>query len=217
MTYKKEESHIGCSQAFFFPIHAKRMSCSSTMIQFFSTQYNYLIQNSCPECYSYEKDFKSLELSKARCTCGAIGCFKIHGHYDRFVCFSIAVCIIISVIRVRCTSCERTHAVLPDFIIPRRSYANPVVCNVVSNFFNTEPTFPQLLEIAEEKDLHVEYISYLHKFFKKYHEIRIEVFKASYEDTILASHEFNRDYFKEFHYMFMQAILVENQTFFSSS
>jgi len=65
--------------------------------------------------------------SRAVCPhCGAIGCCHSHDSYPRWL-ISIEngrrSDAIISIPRVLCTSCDRTHAILPDVLIPYGSYS----------------------------------------------------------------------------------------------
>lgn len=47
---------------------------------------------------------------------------KNHGYYNRKVRFGDDK-VILKVLRVRCVDCNRTHAVLPDFISPRKHFS----------------------------------------------------------------------------------------------
>ena len=57
--------------------------------------------------------------------CGAVGCCDFHSSYTRWL-ISIEngrrSDLIVSVPRVLCASCKRTHAILPDMLIPYGSY-----------------------------------------------------------------------------------------------
>lgn len=83
---------------------------------------------------------KGLDLKKTKCPhCKSTGNFKIHGYYRRHVVEFIgntASDSIIRVMRVRCTSCRHTHAVLPDFIVPYRSYGLIFILKCLSEHFS---------------------------------------------------------------------------------
>lgn len=68
--------------------------------------------------------------------CGARERFHRHGTYFRHITYlSIDGCIVsepIEILRLKCISCESTHAILPSDIIPFQVYSLPVVlflCN----------------------------------------------------------------------------------------
>ena len=47
----------------------------------------------------------------------------------------IVVCAIISVTRLICSSCKRTHAVLPEIIVPHGSYSIIFILNVLRDYY----------------------------------------------------------------------------------
>lgn len=71
---------------------------------------------------------------------------RIHSHYDRYIIDFIAGktdCTSITVTRVIC-SCGHTHAVLPDPIIPYRSYSLFFILRVLMEYFLKCSTVEQL-------------------------------------------------------------------------
>jgi len=50
-------------------------------------------------------------------SCGAVGTLRIHGHYYRGVIEYGRGRYVISITRIRCTSCGRTHALLPLWLV----------------------------------------------------------------------------------------------------
>ena len=63
--------------------------------------------------------------------CGAVGTLLRWGFYDRQARMGLAV-YHIRVQRVRCTACEHTHILLPDFLHPYRHYVLSLLQRVVS-------------------------------------------------------------------------------------
>lgn len=62
-------------------------------------------------------------LSKVACpACGCIGDFANHGKYCRWIIFKKGSAHIV-IPRVRCRSCKKTHAILPQGIVPYKAYS----------------------------------------------------------------------------------------------
>jgi len=65
----------------------------------------------------YDLYVGSLDLTKKQCSCMAAGCFVIHGYYLRYI--KVAFLLYdITIVRVKCKSCGKTHAILPSWIVP---------------------------------------------------------------------------------------------------
>lgn len=68
-------------------------------------------------------------------SCGAKHAFIRHGTYDRFVCFIQNGQIIektFTALRLLCKSCKKTHAILPNDIIPYGFYSFSFILNVLT-------------------------------------------------------------------------------------
>ena len=66
---------------------------------------------------SYNKVIDRLQFHQLTCTCGMSGCMTVHGYYGRTV-KTEAGDISLTVCRVRCSHCGRTHALLPSLLVP---------------------------------------------------------------------------------------------------
>ena len=65
----------------------------------------------------YDSVINSIQFHQLRCSCGHSACLSTHAYYTRGILrpdgiLSIRVC------RLRCSECGRTHAILPDSIVP---------------------------------------------------------------------------------------------------
>lgn len=85
--------------------------------------------------------------SEAVCPrCRAIGNCEFHGSYDRWL---ITVKkgkrsgSIVSIPRVICNSCGKTHAILPDILIPHGSYSLRFIINILYNYLLRKSTVPE--------------------------------------------------------------------------
>ena len=65
----------------------------------------------------YEKSISSCNLHHIPCSCKMKGHFIKHGYYNRSVKTSDGY-IPLSILRVHCKHCGRTHAILPSFLVP---------------------------------------------------------------------------------------------------
>lgn len=65
----------------------------------------------------YDKTIDSLDLYHISCTCGHSGCLIRHSSYKRKVQLEDSV-MTLTVVRVYCTSCGHTHALLLSSIVP---------------------------------------------------------------------------------------------------
>ena len=65
----------------------------------------------------YDAIVAGLQLHQITCSCGHCGDMRKFGHYERTVWFR-GTEIVLSVQRLQCTHCGRTHAILLDIIVP---------------------------------------------------------------------------------------------------
>ncbi len=79
--------------------------------------------------------------------------WKKHATYSRYLVYfqdSIKITERIIITRYMCQSCNDTHALLPDFIIPYRSHSLEFIIIVIEEYFNKELT---ILEICSKYDI----------------------------------------------------------------
>ena len=66
----------------------------------------------------YEEIIDALDFHRLRCPCCAqAGCLKRHGYYTRRVKVG-GQWVKLRILRVKCTHCGKTHALLPSYIVP---------------------------------------------------------------------------------------------------
>jgi len=81
--------------------------------------------------------------------CKAVGKFKIHSYYKRYLIDFIGGKIVrheVTITRYVCDSCNSTHAILPDIIIPYCSYSLFFILRVLGEYFFHLYTIEQLCE-----------------------------------------------------------------------
>ena len=82
-----------------------------TMITIETENYNYISQD------FYDNTIHSIDLNQISCTCGLSGSLIFYGSYKRKVQLLDEV-IVLTVVRVRCSACGHTHALLLSSIVP---------------------------------------------------------------------------------------------------
>ena len=91
-----------------------------------------------------EQSLGQVNLTKERCpVCGAVGRYSSMDSYPRMmitVVFGTRKEVELQIPRVRCDSCQRTHALLPDVLIPHGSYTLRFILFVLNAYMErTEP------------------------------------------------------------------------------
>lgn len=80
---------------------------------------------------SYDKTVNSIPFHQLTCTCGHSACLTIHGYYDRRV-KSGDHSIKLHICRVKCSHCNKTHALLPAFLVPYSQVSFPDQTAIIS-------------------------------------------------------------------------------------
>lgn len=65
----------------------------------------------------YDSVLLRLQLHRLQCTCGHSGCLGRHGRYTRSVITEDGK-VSLRILRLRCSDCGKTHAILPASIVP---------------------------------------------------------------------------------------------------
>lgn len=72
-----------------------------------------------------------------------------YASYERYLIsfeHSESVCCVITITRLICSSCKRTHAVLPDILIPYGSYSLLFILNLLRDYFTGSLTVQELCD-----------------------------------------------------------------------
>lgn len=94
------------------------------MITLFVDFYNPISQD------FYDSLIASLQFHRLSCSCGHSGCLTIHGYYTRKLKQGLDS-IFLSVCRVKCSACGKTHALLPSFIVPYSQISLPDQAQII--------------------------------------------------------------------------------------
>ena len=96
---------------FFMEVAVSIHSLNDTMITIQVENYNIFSQD------SYDSVIASLQLHQLTCSCGHSSCLTIHGYYERSV-MAMSEKITLRIVRVKCSLCSKTHAILLSSIVP---------------------------------------------------------------------------------------------------
>ena len=91
--------------------HSIAIVMTFTMITIETENYNYISQD------FYDNTINSIDLNQIPCTCGLSGSLIFYGSYKRKVQLQDKV-IVLTIVRVRCSACGHTHALLLSSMVP---------------------------------------------------------------------------------------------------
>lgn len=93
------------------------------------------------------------DLSQVNCpACRTRGSFKPHGFYQRYVVDYVHGRIIVArknILRVKCSSCGHTHALLKDFLIPYCQYTLRFILQVLKAYFRHSHTVSRICDMFQ--------------------------------------------------------------------
>ena len=119
-----------------------------------------MIHDFSKECNTYSADsYKKKDFARTRCPkCFAVGQFNLHGSYYRHIVYLNkleVMYILIKIKRVRCLSCNTTHAVMPGDLIPYKLLSLLVVLLILNLFYLVKTP---VLKIAETNRFSFQFI-----------------------------------------------------------
>ena len=156
----------------------------------------------------YDKILDFLPLYQIRCVCGQAGHLVRHAYYNRKVKRrkeTVDLC----VLRVKCQSCGRTHAILTDQIVPYEQVAVDLQQEMIL-FSLWSPEIQKMLE--ENQDITESDVATVKRRFKKHWKERLSAMGKEITDSIS---DLIRAAFSTFHRQFMQIRSGINMEFFS--
>ena len=137
---------------------------------------------------SYNKMINDLPFHNLTCTCSQKGSLIKHGYYTRFVKIYGELCKL-KILRLICKCCNKTHAILPDWIVPySRILLNDFVAIILAyqQRITFEPIMIENLLIDENN------IRYIIKQFKKYWKERLTAFKIHLHNQLFLEAKLNK-------------------------
>jgi hypothetical protein len=142
-------------------------------------------------CKTYDKNFYTREyFNSTRCPkCRAIGRFYLHGSYSRYIVYFNKNELVhgsIEIKRIRCCSCDVTHAVLPGDIIAYKLLSFFVMIAVLFNFYLKKIS---VLKLAARFNFSFQFIYLCLKTFKIYVNKIHQFFRQTEPNTTPESFE----------------------------
>lgn len=151
----------------------------------------------------YRKTIDDLPFHKLSCTCGQKGTLIRHGYYNRSIKF-LRFLFKLSILRVYCKSCKKTHAILPSGIVPYSRVLYRDHISIIHSYINKlsfEPIMQSNLLIDEGN------IRYIIRQYLLHWRERIASFRGAVDLSVTKS------CFKHFSRQFMQIKSTANILF----
>lgn len=151
----------------------------------------------------YRKTINELPFHKLSCTCKQKGTLIKHGYYDRSIKVSRFL-FKLSILRVYCKSCKKTHAILPSWIVPYSRVLYHDHISIIYSYLNNlsfEPIMQSNLLIDEGN------IRYIIRQYLSHWRERIASFDGEVDLSVTKS------CFKHFSRQFMQIKRTANILF----
>ena len=152
---------------------------------------------------NYNRIIDDLPFHKLSCTCEQKGCLIKHGYYNRSI-KSPEGLVELSILRVRCKSCKKTHAIIPSWIIPYSRILYHDQISIIYSYLNHLSFEPIMLLNLLIDEGNIRYI--IHQYLTHWKE-RIASFGGDVHSLIIKS------CFKHFSRQFMQIKCTPNILF----
>jgi len=180
------------------------------MIQVYSEFFKSIFSGLPADQYqdAYARILKALFLPDIPCSCGHKGCLVSFGTYTRFVKFN-SVKVMLTVKRVRCKECGRTHAILPSELVPYSQIGLRDQQNIISascDNTNDHSSVMNSNNLIDESN-----VRHIIRQFRQYWLDRLVSMSMSVLDDLLIS-----NCFKHYHLQFMQVHRTPNVLFISN-
>lgn len=152
---------------------------------------------------NYIKFINELPFHKLSCTCKQKGSLIKHGYYSRSI-KSPEGFIKLSILRVYCKSCKKTHAILPSWIIPYSRILCHDQVSIIHSYLNHLSFEPIMLSNLLIDESNIRYV--------------IQQYLAHWKERIASFNGFLSDFtvkecFKHFSRQFMQIKCTPNILF----
>ena len=151
----------------------------------------------------YDKFIESIDFHKLTCSCRMSGQLIKHAYYNRHIKTPDGV-ITLTILRLKCKCCNKTHALFPECIVP---YSQILLADHISiiKAYNNDSSFESIMianEFIDESN-----ISYIIKQYLRYWKERIISFRISLDLSI------SKQCLKFFKQQFMQIKYISNILF----
>lgn len=129
---------------------------------------------------SYNNFLQNIEMHQLSCSCGLSGCLIKHGYYTRSIKTSHGV-IKLSILRVKCKHCGKTHAIFPVLIVPYSSVLLNIHLSIITAYITKSSFEPIMMANEYIDESNIKYI--IRQFLRRWKE-RIASFRFSVFDSL---------------------------------
>lgn len=130
---------------------------------------------------SYNKLINSIYINQIICSCGHSGYLIKHAYYTRSVKISGGIKLSLSILRVKCSICGKTHAVLPSFVVP---YSQVLLQDHISIIINDSDQLTQASVMNNNPLIDESSIAYIVHSFRKHWQQRLNTFKINISTSV---------------------------------
>ena len=155
---------------------------------------------------SYENFLNNIKYHQLSCSCGMSACLTKHGYYLRSVKTSDGI-IILSILRVKCKHCGKTHAIFPHLIVPYSQILLREHISIITAYTNKTSFESIMIDIISIDESNIRYI--IHRYLSHWKKV-IAAFEFSIADDILSLSKLCLNRFKR---QFMQIKCTTNILF----
>jgi len=129
---------------------------------------------------SYNNFLQNIEMHQLSCSCGLSGCLIKHGYYTRSIKTSHGV-IKLSILRVKCKHCGKTHAIFPVLIVPYSRVLLNIHLSIITAYITKSSFEPIMMDNEYIDEGNIKYI--IRQFLRHWKE-RITSFRFSVFDSL---------------------------------
>lgn len=153
---------------------------------------------------NYNKLVNSININQITCSCGHCGCLTKHAYYTRSLKISGGIKLSLSILRIKCSLCGKTHAILPSGVVPYSQVSLRDHIIIIANDINKKTQTPVMNNnpLIDESS-----IAYILRSFRKRWQQRLNTFKI---DISMQSGHLIKQCFKYFSRQFMQIKCTSN-------
>lgn len=146
----------------------------------------------------YNDFIDSFDFANHRCSCSYSGYFIMHGYYWRWLRSSMGTTQL-KILRVKCKSCNKTHAILPPYIVPYSQIPLTDIIDILISYENkTTYKFNDNSNITESD------VKYIISKYRKYWRERILAIAIGEITEFLDCADLPKQVFRAYNTAFMQ-------------
>ena len=130
---------------------------------------------------SYDELIERIPFHQLRCTCGRCGDLIRHGYYTRKI-KALLSSVILRILRVICKDCGKTHALVPDWLVPYSSILLKDQVQILQAHLSGESMEPIM---AKQPVIDESAIGYIIRQFKRHWLSRLTAFQIPLDKNIV--------------------------------